>query len=609
VRAPNRRPEPGRYDATTMLTAIILVVVLVVVGVLWASVTIGSHLDNVNPGLTRNPLQIVFGLIRGRVLWPASATGLTVMFGLIVVVIGIGVGLLVGRVRRHRTRVDRASTFMASGRDLADLRRKGATRTADRLGVHRSPGSSPGIPLGRAIPGGQPLFALWEYVLIALAGPRVGKTTTLVIPAILEAPGAVVTTSNKRDTVDATRDPRAQLGQVWIFDPQSIAREPPTWWWNPLSYVKDDAKAFKLAEHFASSARADGAVQDAFFEPAGQDLLAGMLLAAALSHRAITQVFTWLSEPTNQEPVDVLRANDYTLIAADVQGVIMAPEKQRGGVYGTARQMASCLKIRSTEQWVAPLGSNFAGDRRTQFDPDQFVRGTGTLYSLSKEGQGSAGALVTALTAAVVEAAEEYATGQPGGRLAVPMLVVLDEAANVCRWKNLPDLYSHYGSRGIPIMSLFQSWAQGSVVFGRDGMRKLWSASNVKLYLGGVAEAEFLRELSELVGDYDKDTASASYSRGVRSTNHQLRRERILDPAELAALPRGRAVMLSSGARAALIQTVPWMVGRHAAAVRSSIAAHDPGAAARAPLPPVTMPPVVAAPAATVDPDVNREQL
>jgi type IV secretory pathway TraG/TraD family ATPase VirD4 len=103
-----------------------------------------------------------------------------------------------------------------------------------------------------------------------------------------------------------------------------------------------------------------------------------------------------------------------------------------------------------------------------------------------------------------------YAAGQAGGRLAVPMLVVLDEAANVCRWKNLPDLYSHYGSRGIPILSLFQSWAQGRVVFGREGMRKLWSASNVKLYLGGVAEADFLHELSELVGDYDKTTASVS---------------------------------------------------------------------------------------------------
>lgn len=594
----NRRPEPGRVDSTTILVGIVVVLVLCIVGVLWGSVTIGSRLDGVNPSLTRNPLEVVFGLIRGRVVWPASATWLAVVFAVILLAIATGLGILIGRVRGKRTRVDRSAAYLARGRDLSELGRKGASRTAQRLGVQ----GTPGIPLGRSIPGGQQLYALWEYVMIALAGPRVGKTTTLVIPAILEAPGAVVTTSNKRDTVDATRDPRAQLGQVWIFDPQSIALEQPTWWWNPLSYVKDDVKAFKLAEHFASSARADGAVQDAFFEPAGQDLLAGMLLAAALQNRPITQVFTWLSEPTNQEPVDVLRAHDYDLIAADVQGVIMSPEKQRGGVYGTARQMASCLKIRAIERWVAPLGSNFSGDRRPQFDPDAFVRGTGTLYSLSKEGQGSAGALVTALTAAVVEAAEEYATGQAGGRLAVPMLVVLDEAANVCRWKNLPDLYSHYGSRGIPIMSLFQSWAQGQVVFGREGMRKLWSASNVKLYLGGVAEAEFLRELSELVGDYDKSTASVSYNRGIRATNHQLRRERILDAAELSALPRGRAVMLSSGTPAALIETVPWMKGKHAAAVRASIAAHDPSGAAVA----ATALPI-AVPVAAIPPESDQD--
>ncbi len=319
-------------------------------------------------------------------------------------------------------------------------------------------------------------------------------------------------------------------------------------------------------------------MQDAYFEPAGRDLLAGMLLAAALQRRPISQVFEWLSEPTNQEPVDVLRQHEYDLIASDVEGVIMAPDKQRGGVFGTARQMAACLKIRSIAQWVNPRGGDVDGDPRPQLVPRELVRSSDTLYSLSKEGQGSAGALVTALTAAVVEAAEEHATRQPGGRLGTPMLVVLDEAANVCRWSTLPDLYSHYGSRGIPILSVFQSWAQGQVVFGREGMRKLWSASNVKLYLGGISEADFLRELSELVGDYDKQTASVSYSRGQRSTNHQLRRERIMDSSELAALPRGRAVMLASGTRAALLETVPWMAGRHAAAVRASIAAHDPAA-------------------------------
>ena len=150
--------------------------------------------------------------------------------------------------------------------------------------------------------------------------------------------------------------------------------------------VKDDVKALKLAKHFASSARADGAVQDAFFEPAGQDLLAGMLLATALQHRPIPQAFTWLSAPTNQEPINVPRGWDYDLIAANLQSVIMSPEKQRGGAYGLTRQMASCLKIRAIERWGAPVGGNFGGDRRPQFDPDAFVRGTGTLYPLSKEG-------------------------------------------------------------------------------------------------------------------------------------------------------------------------------------------------------------------------------
>ena len=132
--------------------------------------------------------------------------------------------------------------------------------------------------------------------------------------------------------------------------------------------------------------------------------------------------------------------------------------------------MASCLKDSGTRQWVNRTGEN---DTRPEFDPGAFVRSTGTLYSLSKEGAGSAGPLVLALTAATVEAAEELAAVSPGGRMQTPMLGVLDEAANVCRWRDLPDLYSHYGSRGIPIMSVFQSWSQGVSVFGKEGMDKL----------------------------------------------------------------------------------------------------------------------------------------
>ena len=148
---------------------------------------------------------------------------------------------------------------------------------------------------------------------------------------------------------------------------------------------------------------------------------------------------------------------------------------------------------RQVLRWITPTGPD---DERPQFSPDDFVRAGGTLYSLSKEGRGTAGPLVTALTVAVVDAAENLAVTSPGGRLKTPMLAVLDEAANVCRWAQLPNLYSHYGSRGIVIMTILQSWSQGCEVWGEAGMKKLWSASNVAVYGGGVKESAFLEDLS-----------------------------------------------------------------------------------------------------------------
>ena len=47
-------------------------------------------------------------------------------------------------------------------------------------------------------------------------------------------------------------------------------------------------------------------------------------------------------------------------------------------------------------------------------------------------------------------------------------------------------------------------------------------------------------------------------------------------------MPRGRAVVFASGAPATLIETVSWMRGPQAEAVRASIAVHDPAGGAAA---------------------------
>lgn len=207
--------------------------------------------------------------------------------------------------RRQSSRVDRAAAVLGSGKDIEPLSRRNAAAAAARwTGTKPDLKSSTpvGVPIGRIVRGGQPLFGSWEDMHLDIWGPRTGKTTSRAVPAILEAPGAVLVTSNKRDVVDATRDVRAPSGAVWVFDPQSITGEEPMWWWNPLSYVTDEVKAAKLAEHFAAGSREPGARGDAYFDPAGQDLLAGLLLAAALDGRPITDVYRWLTQPTDDEP-------------------------------------------------------------------------------------------------------------------------------------------------------------------------------------------------------------------------------------------------------------------------------------------------------------------
>lgn len=557
--APSRRRGPDNSSGETTAIFGAIGAGLVIVTAVFLGSRIGYRWAGLAPSDQGNPIALLVEVATGQAPWPAEAW---IVAGGVVAVAGLCAALLAIVLRGGgKVRFDRAAQFMARGRALQDLTRKGVTAKAVRMGVDAS---KPGVRLGTAVGGGE-IFMSWEDVSVAIAGPRVGKTTSLVIPAIADAPGAVVTTSNKRDVVDATRALRTAVGdRVWVFDPQEVADEPPTWFWNPLTFVTDEVKAAELATLFSDASRPAGSRKDAFFDGSAETLLAGMLLAAARDGQPLSIVHKWLSDVSDDDAVFILQNSGDAKSAEAIRQIIVAPEKQKGGIYGTAQNIMSFLINDQAMRWVE------RGEGRDEFRPAEFVRSRGTLYSLSKEGVGSAGPLVTALTVAVTQAAEDFAKTQRGGRLAVPMLLVLDEAANVCRWNNLPDLYSHYGSRGICIITILQSWSQGVEVWNEFGMKKLWTAANAKLYMGGVDEDQFLSSLSQLVGEYDTTSRSVSSSSSGRSSSLQNRRERILDPADLRAMPRGRAILLYSGTPPVLLRTVPWMQGPHAKAIETA---------------------------------------
>jgi type IV secretory pathway TraG/TraD family ATPase VirD4 len=564
----SRRPiRDPQGSALLLITVVVIVAVAAVNGAAWIAAWL-SGTDEDWPG---NPFALAFGLLTGRYTWPRDAWIAVVAVGCLLLAGVAAVAVVAARRRRGRTRVDYAAAHMATTQELRPL--------LDAVGPR----------IGRAVSGGGWLRRPRQWVTLQLWAPRMGKTSTQGIPAVLDAPGAVLATSNKRDLVDATREGRATRGGVWIFDPNGIAGEPPVFWWNPLSYVTDETKARQLAKTFTAAQREPGARTDAYFDPAGQTLLGNLLLAAACSGRLLPDVYAWLTRPTNRTPVEVLRGRGYPMQADAVEAIIDLHPKQRGGVYGTAEQTMSFLTSRAVQAWIMPPEGPFA----VEFDPAAFVRSTDSLYLLSKEGEGSGGPIVTALTVAVVEAAIGYARCCPGGQLPIPMTVELDEAANICRWPDLPDLYSHFGSQHIEVATYLQSYAQGEAVWGREGMRKLWSAANLKIVGPGVSEVSLLADVSRLVGDYDPTRVSTGYGHAGRSVSYSTERRAILPVSELGSLPgpvrggdfsRARMLVLAAGIPPALARPVPWWEGSHAATVRMSLARNDPGSAPARPV-------------------------
>ncbi|MFI7531500.1 type IV secretory system conjugative DNA transfer family protein [Nocardia salmonicida] len=558
-----------------------------------ASMRIGEALyGGPDQDVTLHPLHMTIELMTGQLQWTTAATGgaVTLVAGLVGTALGSAwawgrlcekcADLKAGRKRpkgkKNKETVDGRAKFMARSKDLFALSRKAVRAKAEQLGVVLDAGDEPGVLIGLAAIDDTELYGSYEDLHLDIWGPRQGKSTSRVIPAIMGAIGPVVSTSNKRDVVDATRAPREKRtgAKTWVFDPQAIASEAPSWYWDPIEWIwgQDgdgaEERAAELAGIFgASHGAAEG---DAFFTPEGEDLLAGLFLAAAVGQRPITEVYAWVTDDKDQTPINLLnKSGDFPRFTEGLAAQYAMTEKTRSGVFTTAKKMAAVLRYSRIERWVTPAGPGEAP--REAFDVDKFVTSKETLYLLSGEKKGSAGPLITALAAAIAEAGAEEGN-RHGGRLPVPLLIVLDEAANIVRWPDLPKQYSHFGGRGIVVMTILQSWAQGVRCWGEDGMKALWSAANVKVLGSGLDDANFLRDRSELIGDHYELVSSLSVSQGGhKSTSTSRITERTMTGSDLASLPRGRAVVFTSGRTAVLIKTVPWLDRDYAPEVKAAI--------------------------------------
>ncbi|MHB8682026.1 MAG: type IV secretory system conjugative DNA transfer family protein [Acidimicrobiales bacterium] len=357
-----------------------------------------------------------------------------------------------------------------------------------------------------------PLWAPPEHAVLVLGPPRSGKTSSLVVPTVLGTPGPVVTTSTKPDVLTVTAPWRSGQGRCRLFDPSGTVELPPgvePLRWSPVPACArwDDAllvaRAVVGATRVPSAAR-DGTVSDHWTERA-EALLAPLLHAAALSDVELPGVLSWVDRHQGTEALRVLDERGAGVAGDLLAGIIATESREQSGIWSTASGVLAAYRSDAA----------LATTRAPDFDASAFCGSGETLYVCATgRHQQLAAPLVVGLLTEIRAAAYARAAGDGPGRRNEPVVLALDEVANIAPLPDLPAMVSEGGGQGLLTMACLQDLSQARVRWGEaaDGFLSLFGTTIV---LGGIGDVRTLESLSALGGDEEVATTSLSAPLGA----------------------------------------------------------------------------------------------
>jgi type IV secretory pathway TraG/TraD family ATPase VirD4 len=338
-----------------------------------------------------------------------------------------------------------------------------------------------------------------------VAPPGYGKSSGVIIPAIMSWDGPVVATSTRGDLLQFCGNWRAQIaaqrgGTVYTYDPFGSEPGVTSLRWSPLAGCDNPTICYRRVS--AMVAVAGHGISDGEHWRAGAGLiLRGMFHAAALGGVDLAEVRMWLATQNTRPAAQIL--NDHPRAArgwlADLQAVDKVGERERGSFYSVARNT-----LDATAEPTA-LASALTSD----LDIDRFLGTCSTLFVVGPSHyQEVVAPLIVGLIDSITQRAAELAARSLGGKLDPPLLLALDEIANIAPLRSLPALVSEGGGRGIVTAWAAQSLAQLRGRYGADGQQAILTATTAKLIFGGMSNGNDLRDISGWAGEVREPQAT-----------------------------------------------------------------------------------------------------
>ncbi|WHM37521.1 type VI secretion protein [Streptomyces sp. BPTC-684] len=295
---------------------------------------------------------------------------------------------------------------------------------------------------------------------LVYGGPDARRPTA--VQAIQDAEGAALVITSDPTLWAETKDARAKLGPVHVYDPGHLCDTPARLHWSPTSGCEDADVAATRATALLAPVRPQARI-DAAMADTAETLLRCWLHAAALDSRdgkAVKQMHRWAQGTGAHEAVRILRTHPKAMSgsAGLLESALTAhPERREIAQELTARALDALSSIHIREACTPNRADSLA--------LESFAAEGGTLYVVGEaiedpRSRPAAMPLLTALASDVVERGRRMAERSPDGRLDPPMTLVLDDVAAVAPLPRLPELLSTGQDLGLPTLVLLRSAEQ-----------------------------------------------------------------------------------------------------------------------------------------------------
>ncbi|MFD9006792.1 type IV secretory system conjugative DNA transfer family protein [Streptomyces sp. NPDC059582] len=416
---------------------------------------------------------------------PAQLSGYGLFWGLFIgqlMVLFVLTVFVVGTLARWRAgRARRRATAAATAPETHEVPvPRGPSRTAEPVPAEaaapavpaekaETPGpqltATPAVPVG----GPEPVASLlaverlgaWETNradgTVLYATPETRRTTAA--QAVRDAESAALVVTSNPGIWQDTKDARAKLGPVHLYDPTHLCDTPARLHWSPTTGCEERQAAAQRAVALLTPVRPTAKIDQAVSDTA-ETLLRSYLHAAAIDGRTIRHVHRWSQGTQIQDAVRILRTNPKAApgSAGELEAALTShPERRDIAQELTSRALSALFTVNIREACTP--------NRTDALALDSFLDEGGTLYVVGEsieDPRTNPGAmpLLTALVSSVVERGRRMAERSSSGRLDPPLTLVLDDVAAVAPLPQLPELLATGADRGLPTLALLRSREQ-----------------------------------------------------------------------------------------------------------------------------------------------------